>query len=335
MRSVQLRRVTATVVASTLAVGAPALATAGGRSHTATPAPVLPATVVLAGNHSGVIAVTLPRAVKFRTEGSGGRPSDVAIAGQGRFYGALMRRDGGRQLTGGFSAVAASACIRPGCASPRGSGSFGDWVYPAPTNGTGTEGTLPAGQYHLYLIADGDQVRVKLHFEGLRPGRLVLQPHQPAPVQFVTAPVDSSVPAAGSPGGIQASVYSAGSTHTVRRLGGAFIAFAWKWEPAPDEVNAVNFCGWAGSPPEPDATGYRYQGCATPYLAGSLQSSRTTGPLGALAQYQFQFITMSALELKTGQTSPLTIGGYVDTTGPVLEAHVTMLWVDWVGARQA
>lgn len=321
------------LVSSALVIGAPALA-AGGRGQAAAPAPVLRETVVLAGSHSAVVAVTLPRPVTFRTEGYGHRPSDVAITGRGRFYGALMRRDGGRRLTGGFSAVRASACTRPGCTAPRGSGSFGDWVFPAPDDGTGTEGTLPAGRYHLYLIADGDPVDVRLQFEGLRPGRLVLHPRQPAPVQFVTAQVDSSVPAAGAPGGMQASLYSAGSTHTVRRLGGAFVVFAWKWEPAPHEVNAVNFCGWASAPPKPDPTGSRYQGCATPYLAGSLETSRTTGPFGALSQYQFQFITMSALELRAGESSPLTIGGYIDTTGPVLEAHVTALWIDWIGAHQ-
>ena len=43
---------------------------------------------------------------------------------------------------------------------------------------------------------------------------------------------------------------------------------------------------------------------------------------------------MSALELRAGESSPLTIGGYIDTTGPVLEAHVTALWIDWIGAHQ-
>lgn len=164
----------------------------------ATPAPK-PRTLALgrvnmiAGSASGVVDVTVPREATFHLgvlpyrkrgpnasveiEGAGRSvavalvprpPVPAALVGSGRFL-----------ISGRFG-----QCSERGCAPRDGVVNFQQPGTYAPGNDD-ARGTLAAGDYRLFLIADGEPVRVKLVLDGLD-GRRRILPKAPAPVDLKT-----------------------------------------------------------------------------------------------------------------------------------------------------
>ena len=150
----------------------------------------LAGTVRLEGSGPGDFPVHLPQPVSFSVFATATGPkADVAVRGNGRVIGFLLHQDGD------WNTVIAHVeqygfCTTPGCtpSAPRYNGGVYD-----PRTGDQVTGTLPAGNYHLYFIADAAPAAVTLHFNGLS-GSRVLHPSGPAPVEVLTAPTTVSLP---------------------------------------------------------------------------------------------------------------------------------------------
>ncbi|MDQ3915313.1 MAG: hypothetical protein M3323_08300 [Actinomycetota bacterium] len=120
---------------------------------------VLGADNVISGT-TGYTAVTIPKGAHFPAK-TGENPY-FRISGRGRFVGALLVQAGNGLLRDGVSLFVGrySFCDAPAC----------DPVEPTQvliTRGTDREGTLPPGDYRLYLITDGAPASVAMRFDGL------------------------------------------------------------------------------------------------------------------------------------------------------------------------
>lgn len=312
-------------------------AVAAERPPPATDAAVLAGKTIIKGERSGVMSVRLPRPVHFAPfpQPAYQRPRDVLrIEGRGRFVGVMMRRQSaaGKGL---LQIVAPGLCVRSGCSPVL---DFPDnyygLAYPyerGPEGQEGASGVLPAGRYHLYLIADGAPATVILRFRGLA-GKTVLTPRRPASVRMVKVEPDAQAPSSPPPGSpAKDLIYSGGDTHRFESAGGAFMSAIWKWELSEREANLVGSCDYRGLPPvSPSGTPYQMCDSGPPTLMTTTkETSRSFGPLGALHRYIATLIYFGAHGEGTR-----SIGGYMNTAGPSLGAHIMLLWVDWVGGPQ-
>lgn len=328
------------VVAAQLPLAAVSGGALGARENVHASVPVLGAKTVVKGERSAVMTVDLPRPARISLfeQPQEDRPRDVLhMSGRGRFFGVMLRRDG-QEPTGLVEVVAQDLCHRPGCQPVfRFPSNYYGLVYPPDRNANGSvsdiSGTLPSGRYHLFLIADGAPVKVVLRFHGLT-GTTVLRPTKAAGVEIVEAAVDSAIPDS-APEGVPARhlVYSGGETHRFPPLGGGFMFSMWKWQGVQREPNEIGVCDYRGRPPD-TPTGHPYQErgrseCRGPFVAGNVETSRSWGPAGAIPKY------ISAITYYGAHPGgSRSIGGYMNTVGPVLDARAMLLWVDWQGARQ-
>ena len=263
-------------------------------------------TTVIHASRSAVVAVRLPRPAHISMW------HDVDINGRGRFTGVVLHGDG-RWLGPYGSAIRFGLCEGRGCAqSPL---SYRLELLNAPDS-NGYAGTLPAGNYHLYVLADGAPVKVTMRFKDL-PGRITLRPTTRARVEIVEPEPTQAVPADAP------SLFSGGSTHTVGRAGGLNATIIWKVLPV-RTTNAGAVCGYEGAPGADEPTPpYQFPCAVPPFLFGGLDEGTATTPFGP-----GRFIT----DIGSVYLQPPGLrgwGGYVNTAGLVQEAHLQQLWLDF------
>jgi hypothetical protein len=264
-------------------------------------------------------------------------PWKVGFEGAGRIFGFVLHGDGDRGgATGATPLAVATAvavhinyCLAPGCTNPDfyGGYKFGAVAVPDGYRHSGIPfdfagGTLPSGDYHLQLIADGEPVTVTIPLDGLS-GQVQLAPTGPAGQTLTTPPPDLTLPAPAK------VAYSAGSTHTVEQFGGMFIGTFWVDEPLPHEVNNGDACQFSGQPPPRT----RYQGpCLSDgvlsvnvFPSGSAPVGTARGPLGLYERYR-------AVGDFMGGTGPgvFSAGAYNEVAGPAIEGHLQLIWIDFL-----
>jgi len=299
---------------------AAALAGLGARGQTAVraaPARIeLAGTVRLEGSGPGVFPVHLSQPVALTAFG-GRQGPDVTIEGNGRSVGFVLHQDGGWN-TIIASLIKDNFCPTPGCEAsvPSADGGFYD-----PRSGVAMKGTLPAGDYHLYLIADVAPAVVTLHLHGLS-GSLVLRPAGPAPVTVLTAPTTLALPPVAT-GPVD---YAAGTVRT-QTGGGVTSIVMWADQPLPDEVTSSGACAYDGPPPATfPAYNYPCRGavCCRGFVGGNFQIGRKGGILGLTGEYR-SFEQDGVLE----SPGSYGVGGSIQSAGPVDDAHLVETWVDF------
>lgn len=142
-------------------------------------------TIVRTGGATAYTMVRAPKPFSVRFE----EGFSFNLRGRGRIRGFALAQVGERLLdTAGLVMVAPGYCMKKGCGSPKNPG--GGWGVV-----TGTEGgwILPAGDYLLYVIADGAPLRVKLTFPEFS-GNTRIEVRRPAEIDidsFRTHPVST------------------------------------------------------------------------------------------------------------------------------------------------
>lgn len=259
------------------AASRPVLAQSGARV-------TLAGTVVLKGSRSGVLAVRLPRPAEISVAEVPPQTSstDVRIQGKGRITGFVLHGDGAWNRPTVFSLRVAD-CTSPGCTAPW-PPFYYSWVNLGPT--AQTSGTLPAGDYHLYLVADGAPTTVTIHFHGL-PGRVVLTPPATASTRITEVKPALHV----SPPALGPVVWAGGLTHSVTHWGALTIANLWYLVPLPNEEADLTFCDYYNSPPPP-LIAYQSPLCNGANFLTNLAGpvGHHYGPLGVLGEYGASWI---------------------------------------------
>lgn len=274
--------------------------------------PALAGTTVISGTRSGSVAVRLPRAVSFDVY------KDVAVAARGRLTGFALKKDGAWDAPSAH-AIKSGFCGTPGCAPVWPRSHVGMVVSP---DSTGYSGTLPAGNYRLFLLTDGAPVRVTLRLAGLR-GRSSLTPRGGVRTAVV-APKPTVAEPATAP-----LMFAGGSFWQFGRRGGLNLTVAWKVQPAPEEPSAVGACLYSGRPPAQTLPAFQVpcadgSGGLPPYVARNhADDSAPPTPVGP-GRY------ISFLEAG-GVYSPgsFSQGAYHNTAGPVTSAHLHQVWLDF------
>jgi hypothetical protein len=198
-------------------------------------------------------------------------------------------------------------------------------------------GRLPAGRYHLFVIADGAPVSGTLRLGGLH-GRT----HVDSGSIYRTE-IDQPAPSVYSPGADSASpghLYSAGSTHRGATTGYVFFLH-YKVFTGWDGTNQAQVCGFEG-PPKDNALGpYEYP-CATPKDAfGAAWAASNIpwelhggyavdagGPAGLVPHYLLPEWAFGYYDVPRPVAS---MGGFINTGSPAAEVETLTLWLDFGG----
>lgn len=299
------RRIALYAVLATKAALLAGPVTAGTR----TTVPVLTGTTVVAGSRSAWTRVVLPKAVFFNPS------EDVTLTGTGRLYGMVLKKEGAWNAPVGWR-VHIGYCVGGGCASTYRDVRSEVFV----PGGNTVTGTLPAGTYRLYVVADGAPVRATMKLRGLSGGTRTLQPGAPARAAVVEARPTIAEPGSGP------LVYAAGSTRSVPAGGGMNVTVVWKDHPAKPAPSATGVCQYVGVEPPASGTTPAYhwpcQG-GGPDLTGGLPAEPMPTPAGP-GRYVSLFHTSFLLP-----ENSYGFGGFSDTPGPVTSAHVQQLWLDF------
>jgi hypothetical protein len=132
----------------------------------------LAGTTRIQGNSPGAIDVTLPADATVATPFDSS--PDLNVSGQGRLVGLVLRGADGTTLLGArFPEKDGAQFLMPVPAYPAPGGNF-EWI-----KFYADETTLPAGNYTLYLLADGAPVDITLRLHGLE-GCTTVLPTRPA-----------------------------------------------------------------------------------------------------------------------------------------------------------
>jgi hypothetical protein len=275
----------------------------------AVPEQVLAGTTYVVGSRTASIAVRLSRDVHLDAK------TAVQFEGErGRMTAVVLKRDGG-YLAPQLQSVYQGFCGAPGCvptyAIPPMSTLF------STRNGFTFSGSLPAGRYRLYVVTDGEPVRVKLTFPGLK-GVRTLRPVERATARVVEGSTTMSMPAP------VPAMFAGGSEHLVGTSGGLNANVIWKRVAAPLVPSAVGSCFYEGLP-RPELASPAYQtpcpGGVPPYVSGT----HDAGPLPS-GQGSLSFLTSGWL---LPPSKSFGIGGYHNSANPGLEAHSQQLWLDF------
>ena len=281
-------------------------------AHGATTTPALAGTTVLSGSRSASMAVRLTRPVLFDAY------ADVDMQARGRLTGFAIKKDGGWDAPSA-NAIKTGFCGTPGCVPTWPNDSTATVVTP---DSNGFRGTLPAGNYRLFLLADGAPVRVTLRLPGL-PGRIALTPNTPARTVLL-APKPTVAEPASAP-----LLYAGGSTWNVGPRGGLNFTVIWKEQPVASEPSAVGPCEYTGMPPTNAGPAFQAP-CSNgrygfpPYVSSNhSDGSAAATPVGP-GRY-VSFLQVPTV-LPAGQFSK---GAYHNTAGPVTAAYLHKLWLDF------
>jgi hypothetical protein len=287
-------------------------ATAVQAKKRAAPPPYLAGTTTVTATTSASMAVRLSKAVTIDSF------ADITLNGRGRIYGVVLHQDGGPdkptagKLNHGF-------CAGAGCTPEL--GTLGEVPFFDPPGAGFGVGTLPPGNYHLYLLADGAPVQVTLRLAGLT-GSLSLAPKLAAKAALGEPAPTTAEPATGP------SVFSAGSTHTVPAAGGFQAFTAWKAEPLANEFSHIGDCIYPGAPPAGPFPAYQEpchggDGAVSFGLTGSAQSGTAPTPAGP-GRFISYYMAGYFLDPAT-----IGIGAFMNTPGPVTSAAFQQLWLDY------
>ena len=289
---------------------------------------VLTSRTTLVGTHAGGLAVYLPRATTINLlapAGGGLSSTTTTVTGNGRFVGFELRQDGPGP-TYAVSAIRAGQCTNPGCQPKFSVADTGIRV--AGSSKLFTSTTLPAGNYHLYFIADGAPARVTLPaMPGLGGRPQTLSHFLPAPIQIRAATPTVQLPAPGSGPAGGPVAFAAGTTWTATGWEGSAVLDLWADQPLPNEVVADDVCSYPQPPTGPGAYTYPCPGAGfigAVGLSSSNQAGPGTGPAGLFGDYvAFQVVGVG------GPPGSMSIGGGLTSAGPVTDAHLNELWMDW------
>ncbi len=185
---------------------------------------------VLNGSSTGYVKVALPRPVTIDS-GEPNEPgnainADITVTGNGRFVGVALVQDpypGARDARRFFLAGRFAGCDEAGCKPTDNSI---ETMYDLQQDAADTL-RLEAGNYRLYLIADGAPVRATIHLHGLS-GRRSLEVTEPADLDLQTPPSRVDTDAGGG------RLWSAGSS-----FAGGQVGFSMSWL----EIEAEDFSG--------------------------------------------------------------------------------------------
>jgi len=182
----------------------------GMSSPVGTPSRELAGTTVLAGSTSGMSRVHLSQPVEISSFPF--RNDFDKISSQGRIAGFVLKQDlakGGVEVLG----LSLALCDKPPCKERR--LSFTQ-VWDPSERGFPEKVTLPAGDYFLYLIADGP-THVELSFPGLS-GRGAMEPESAGDVD-ITTPETTFEPVSGR------NIYAAEAKQILDGIGWAVLAY--------------------------------------------------------------------------------------------------------------
>jgi hypothetical protein len=318
-----MRKRLAAALATILVASCGSAASASSSGH---PTIVLGGSVTLTGSDSYERDVIIPRAVTIdRQQWLNSWHIDGP---RGRFAGYVLRQ-AGRSVKGALFALSAGFCLARACAHP-------DWVPYATgcdcgtTAGSPSNTVLPAGRYHLYLIADGAPVTVAFTLPGLK-GRTTIRSGQPHPPQTVYTPAPAVADPPIATAGMGANRYSAGVSHTSPH-GGLYVLVSWKLfrVSPPKSVSQFGACFFHG-PMAPGPLGpYEYP-CGGQVAGfgpgGQVETGPGPAPAGALAQYGTDYEAFGSLE-----AGPWSIGSYINSMSPASEAHTQVFWLNFPAA---
>lgn len=326
----------ATLLASVLAAGVSASASSASASGQSRVVRLAGLVSISSTGQSYAAAVVLPRPAVVRED------VDTLIDRvHGRFAGFVLRKDGpGKQPSA--TVFRANGCLHVAC-SPR--FDFGEYEWsviagdPDPADPTDTfRAQLPAGRYHLFVVADGAPVHATLRLHGLT-GRVDVSSGAPWRIDIAQPSPSVFSPPAGSasPG----QLYSAGSTNRGSTTGYVFFLH-YKLVTGCCGAAQADVCGFEG-PPQPNALGpYEYP-CATPRDAYGVAWVATdtpwevtgaekeggTGPAELVPRYVVPQWAFGLYDVPRGVAS---IGGYINTVTPAVESRTQTLWLDFTGA---
>lgn len=182
------------------------------------------------------------------------------LQGAGRFFGIVLVKEGSevsgrhRLVIGRWSRCdSEGSCLRPKSVNV---------VYP-----TGRKSiTLPAGIYRLFLIADGEPVRIALDIRGLT-GFTTIRPEEEAMVDIRTPKVRMSLEPEGQ------TLYTNGSHYIGSGAGLAMTM--WSWESSAFRDTELHECVYVDNPP-PEEVAYGPQ-CDALNVTGAGSDWRFSG----------------------------------------------------------
>lgn len=335
------RRVAVAVLAASPLVAGAVPAHAGAAGRPTGPRVVLTSHTVLVGNHPGELAVYLPHPTTITMWGANG--PTTSIVGDGRFVGFELRLDGPGP-TDAVGAEQTGECTTPGC-RPKFPGNINTGARTwngGSTVALGMSATLPAGDYELILVADAAPARVTLPvMAGLGGRPQVLSHWGPAPVQIVAATPTVALPAPGATPAGGPVLFAAGATRTMTGWEGSVMLDLWADQPLPNEAAQSHPCMYVPRPPpgpDPAYAGSCTAGAVvddptshgpTAYggdygIGGSRRSGPATGPAGLTGDY----VNFASSGLG-GPPETMSIGASLTSLGPVTDAHLNELWIDW------
>jgi hypothetical protein len=146
----------------------------------------LTGTLRLTGSATGVVHVRVPRATSIdignKDQQNG---NDVKISGRGRFVGAVIEQHMNKDKTfnsrdRSIYALRYSLCGTPTCTAP----SYYSAISIEPSHSFSDRPALPAGDYDIYLVADGQPTTVTLSFKGLGGSRSITPTRSKRAVQW-------------------------------------------------------------------------------------------------------------------------------------------------------
>jgi hypothetical protein len=277
--------------------------------------PAVAGTTTVTASRSGSVAVRLPKPVTMAVF------EDVRLtAPRGRLAAVVVKKDGAWDAPLA-QIVRTGYCGEPGCVSPLPNAAVGSIWAPGSTDGL--RGTLPPGNYTIYLVTDGAPATATIRFRGLS-GTVRLAARGPVRASVVAAKPTMAEPAS-SP-----SLFAGGTAYRSGRRGALNATMIWKELPAYVQVNAVGICQYdtaaagSGALPSYQLPCGNGRGAIPPSLGSTNPAGPATTPLGP-----GRFVS----GIKAGYTIPpdddIAIGGYHNNTGLVTAAYVHQLWLDF------
>jgi hypothetical protein len=128
----------------------------------------LAGTTVITGSRSASVPVVLTRAGTVRIDDFTGQSDNVTVTGNGRVAGFDLRADNGTAAPPHLFAALTNGCYAARCAAREHVvNTFADRFAAVNAGGSVKVYTLPAGRYHLLLVADGVPVTIRLRLGGL------------------------------------------------------------------------------------------------------------------------------------------------------------------------
>lgn len=289
---------------------------------TSSPPPTLREINVLSGTHTSYIDVRLERPARLDLRRRSARPNGpnkhIEIRGKGRFVGFALRDLQSQRSDPLVVAGRYAPCRRPGCVG----GDRLSTILPGEGDvrfdGSGEDVPryleLGAGDYRLYLIADGARAEVKITLLGLS-GERLFEPKSRA--TFFEAKTPEAQPQLSGEGSSYAagdSFYAGGEGFfmTLLLLGGSDLG-QLDW----------GICNYRGPTAPPNQLGYGRHCSAAPLGAGF------SGSLSAGDEERFSAVLVADItddQLPPSIDGTQGIGGWAESSGAIEQAY-SHTWV--------